>query len=327
MTEPNRSQRLLSDAIARLPPAVARIVAQALARSRTLEREPGWKFDMSAGQPATMSRIKRDLWTYYRQHGIDVPVTFRWYDDLRVRVFLGNDMSLCLYVGGSFEPNEFAFLRSVLRPGMTVIDGGANEGLYSLFAARRVGLSGTVLAIEPSTREYERLLANLALNSLQRVVALKVALGRTAGSALLAVAEAGHEGQNTVGSRVSNPKVATVDHEEVNLTTIDAIVGQRRLDRVDLIKLDIEGSEVDALEGAHTTIDRFKPLLLLEAEDERLAGQGRTKDEFRRVVESYGYRLWVFDASTADLRAAVAPAEPEGNVVAAPADWIPPQPR
>ena len=55
---------------------------------------------------------------------------------------LGNDNSLCLYVCGSFEPNEFAFLDKVLKPGMVFVDVGANDGYYTLFAAQRVGPCG-----------------------------------------------------------------------------------------------------------------------------------------------------------------------------------------
>ena len=116
-----------------------------------------------------MTLLRRDIWAYFRQNGIDTPILFRWYDGLRLMLYLGNDLSLCLYVLGAFEPNEFAFLRSALEPGMVVLDGGANEGLFSLYSARRVGSRGSVLAVEPSRREFERLLANVALNRLDNV--------------------------------------------------------------------------------------------------------------------------------------------------------------
>jgi hypothetical protein len=82
--------------------------------------EPGWYFDIAATDPSWLVQFRRELWTYYRERGIQRPVILRWYDGLRVRVFLGNDMSLCLYVGGSFEPNEFVLLDRILEPGMDI---------------------------------------------------------------------------------------------------------------------------------------------------------------------------------------------------------------
>jgi FkbM family methyltransferase len=306
------------------PVRLIRATAQALARGKPLALEPGWRFDIGAEDTREIAQWRRALWNYYRDHGLDQPVIFRWYDALRIRLFLGNDLSLCLYAGGSFEPNEFTFLRAVLEPGMVLFDGGANDGLYSLYAARRVTPSGVVLAAEPSTREFGRLQANIAVNAVANIRELKVALGGQSGSATLAIAEGGHEGQNTIGSHVSNPTVRTAAHETVELQTIDAIVDEQGLKRLDFVKLDVEGSEVEALNGAVKTISRFQPLMLLEAEDERLASQNRTKADFTSAVRGFGYEMWVFDDDTAQLREPRTMDEPEGNVVAAPRGWRPP---
>lgn len=306
------------------PRRLVEATASAVARSRPLALEPGWHFDVGADDDRQLTQLRRDLWRYFGDNQVEKPVVFRWYDGLRVRLFLGNDLSLCLYAGGSFEPNEFAFLHAVLAPGMAFLDGGANDGLYSLYAATRVGPSGVVLAIEPSAREFGRLKSNIALNRLSNVRPLKLALGREDGEAELAIAEPGHEGQNTIGPRVSNPTVQTTSHETVTVETIDRLVEQQSLDRLDFLKLDVEGSEVDALEGAWSSVARFKPLMLLEAESERLASQNKTKTDFVAAIDDLGYELWVFDSSTAQLRHVRRPDEPEGNTIAAPKGWQPP---
>jgi len=311
--------------VARAPRPLVHAVAQLLARGHTLRLEPGWRFDPGADDHRFATELRRDLWRRYRDARIDEPVVFRWYDGLRIRLFLGNDLSLCLYVGGSFEPNELSFLGAVLEPGMVVVDGGANDGLYTLFAARRVTPSGHVLAVEPSPREVERLSSNLALNRITNASVLNVALGATDGTATLAVAEAGHEGQNTIGARVSNPKVETAAHVTVTVETLDRIVEREKLERLDLVKLDVEGSEVEALRGGGTALARFRPLMLLEAEEERLASQNRTKADLVACLADLDYALWVFDGATAQLRPARMPDEPEGNAVAAPRGWQPPR--
>lgn len=321
----DRLDRLWLAFLRRGPRWLVELAAAIAARSRPLELEPGWHFDFSADDPSRSIRLRRDLWHYYRCRGIDRPVTLRWYDGIRVRSYLGNDMSLCLYVGGSFEPNEFVFLDSILHAGATFVDGGANDGIYSLFAARRVGPSGTVIAIEPSSREHGRLLENIRINKAP-IVPLRAALGRQPGEATLAIAESGHEGQNTIGETVSNPFVHTTAHERVPMITLDQLKRERGLDRIDAIKLDVEGSEIDALLGAQTTISRDRPIILLEAEDERLASQGKTKDDLRALVAEIDYELYVFDHKTGRLRPAAEPGEPEGNAVAAPSGWVPPVP-
>jgi FkbM family methyltransferase len=318
--------RWRSSFLERAPAPVIRSVAGALARGRPLALDPDWRFRWPADDEAQLTLLKRDIWSYYRDHAIDSPVVFRWYDGLRVRLFLGNDLSQSLFVLGSFEPNEFVFLRHVLEPGMVMLDGGANDGLYSLYAARRVGPQGLVLAVEPSAREFARLKANIELNRLENVKPFKLALGSRVGDAHLAVAEARHAGMNTLDPAVApaSPDVWGDTKESVALETIDALVARCGVQRLDVVKLDVEGSEVDALEGAYSAIARFRPTILLEAEDARLATQGRSKDDLVRAMAELDYELWAFDAGSMQLRPAEPPSAVEGNVVAAPRGWRPP---
>jgi len=307
----------------RAPRWALRRVAERNACVRPLGLQPGWYFGVADEDTSREAAFRRELSRYYRDEHILDPIVVRWYEGLKLRLYLGTDMSHCLYIGGSFEPNEFVFLRSVLRPGMVFLDGGANDGVYSLYAARRVGDSGRVIAIEPSSREYERLLSNLRLNKIGNVEALGVALGEAPGSAVLAIAEEGHEGQNTIGERVSNPTVETRAHETVRVETIDGLVDELGLERVDVVKLDVEGSELRALAGGRTTIERFQPLLQVEIEEERLASQETTKEVVLDLLDSLGYRAYVFDSGTGQLRPPIDPDEPEGNVIAGPAAWHP----
>ena len=84
-----------------------------------------------------------------RRGRLAVTVRANWHGGTSVDVTLPSDFGRCLWVAGCFEPNETAFLASVLRPGMTVVDVGANIGLYSLLAAHFVMPGGTVVAVEP----------------------------------------------------------------------------------------------------------------------------------------------------------------------------------
>lgn len=304
-------------------PVLAR-AGRFLARTRPLAPEPGWYFDKSEEDRGALTGARRAIWGRFAAVAAQHPITIAWYDDLRLKLYLGNDLSKCLYVGGSFEPNEFALLDQVLDEAMVVVDGGANDGIYSLFASIRVGPTGRVLAFEPSPREQQRLRVNLGLNDVHNVDVYDAALGASMGRTLLAIAGYGHEGQNTVGEAVSNPNVDTVDRISVPVLTLDDVVREARLERVDLIKLDIEGSEVAALRGADATLRRFTPLLQLEMEESALEKQGSSRRELLQLLASHGYTTWVFDAATGRPRSSEVIAELHGNVICAPAGWEPP---
>ena len=120
----------------RMGGAYAALLAPGEPQPRT---QPRWHFAQEYYEQRRWMACRRGaLWEAARGR-FQVPLTLRWYRGTTVDVTLGNDNSLCLYVCGSFEPNEFAFLDKVLRPGMVFVDVGANDGYYTLFAAQKVG--------------------------------------------------------------------------------------------------------------------------------------------------------------------------------------------
>ena len=294
-----------------------------LSPKQTLDRTPGWTF---AG-PATSNDVgtfaRRLIWSRYRDEQIDMPVEVEWCEGLRIELRVGNDASWSVFVGGEYEPNEIAFLAATLKPGMTLVDVGANEGLFTLVAALRVGDSGRVLALEPSSREFQRLQKNIDLNGLKNVEPLRLALYDHSGHANLSCAEFGHEGLNAIGDRIANAGVAVTGSETVELETLDTLVAARGVDHLDFIKVDAEGSEARILEGAIGTVNRFQPVILLEIEPENLAAQGSTTDGLLELVARIGYRTWVFDSQGQPrLRSSDSPLST--NVIAAPLEWQPP---
>lgn len=217
-----------------------------------------------------------------------------WYNGTRAYVYLGNDISRCLFVGGCIDPNEFAFLDRVMEPGMLFIDVGANDGLYTLFAAPRVG---AVVAVEPSRREFERLRANLELNGLTNVLARQIALSDQPGEGTLSVGGYEHEGQNTLGG-FSYIGVELGYTEKVTLKRLDDFLEEEGLKNIDIIKLDIEGAEFSVLNGARQTLAKSRPLLLLELSDAALQRQGSTSAEVVALLRSLGYETYTFDESS-----------------------------
>lgn len=242
-------------------------------------------------------RLRRAIWGYCSRRKLQRPIVMSWYDNLRVRVFLGNDMSRMLFVGGCIEPNEFFFLSKILRHGMVCVDVGANEGLYSLFAASRVGIQGVVLAVEPSGREFARLKDNLSLNRLHNVRPFRLALFSNTGYGELAIAEYEHEGQNTLGRRIANPLVKSDSIERVQLKRLDELLQEEDISRLDFVKLDVEGAELHVLRGGEEAIRRHQPVLQLEINEQGLHLQATSKEQLFEMLLSWNYRFFSFGHS------------------------------
>jgi FkbM family methyltransferase len=157
---------------------------------------------------------------------------------------------------GEFAEDENELLQSLVGPGQVFIDVGANIGTVTIPLARRVGPTGMVWAIEPQRQVFTLLCANIALNDLTQVKPLFAALGGKAGTAHIAGPDQGLQA-NLGAVRLNTPDAA----EEVSVLTLDAF----RIASCALIKIDVEGMELQVLSGAIETIERFRPVVYFEA--------------------------------------------------------------
>jgi FkbM family methyltransferase len=272
--------------------SASRWLARRIPASPVIRPYPGWRLgsgERRSGSPATW--LRRQLW-----YGIDSAVLTPWICGLRVYAYPRNETSRGLFVTGQYEPNEFCFLARILRPGMVFVDVGANMGLYTLFAAQQVGQQGQVLAIEPSSRECERLLQNVRANSVSNVRLVRKAVSDSSADADLLVAADVRSGHNTLGAFSYDTPLAV--KETVHTERLDAIVSEEGLRRVDVIKMDVESAEVRALRGATGILERFRPLLLIEFADSALGHQGGSSAQIWDFLERQRYRLYEFDART-----------------------------
>lgn len=284
---------------------------------------PGWRFGEEYYDRRLWLACRRGaLWEEAAKNNLVLPLTLPWHDGTMVDVTLGNDNSLCLYVCGSFEPNEFAFVDRFLKPGMVFIDVGANEGYYTLFAARRVGPKGLVIAVEPSSRERASLQRNLDRNRLGNVRVVSSALGARSGVADLRLAQEIHSGHNTLGT-FANEGVIAVNEERVKMETLDAVATDFGLEQIDFVKIDVEGAEGSVVAGARQILGRTRPLMLLEIHDSALRAQGNSAESLLADLRGgLDYEILVFSASTGLVERLVDGASLSANVVAAPRERV-----
>jgi FkbM family methyltransferase len=281
----------------------------------TLRPIPGWHTYW--GVESRSDRLiqgRVNLWSSMKS-----PVLMWWFSDLLIMIWPGNELSRVLFLTGTFEPNELTWVSQTLTEGMTVIDVGAHMGVYSTIASRLVGESGLVIALEPSIREFKRLAFHVTLNDLQNVRCVQVAASDFSGEAILKIAWEENSGHNTFGDFFST-SVELASTEVVRTQTLDALVAAEGLERVDLIKIDVEGHELRVLAGAVETLTRFRPRVLIEVFEETLRRQGTSADEVLAFLRRHGYLLNEFSPETGELVPLSRTAsEQSRNIVALPA--------
>jgi FkbM family methyltransferase len=196
---------------------------------------------------------------------------------------------------GNPENYESALIEQILRPGMTVVDVGANHGMFSLEAAHLVGREGVVHAFEPAPHTRALLLSNLDVNGLTTVRVFPEALGEKPGTARLRVHRE-MSGLNTLAAHdvTWNHQVLVADEiVEVPVTTLDAHAQVHGLERIDFLKIDVEGFELGVLRGARgllraQRIDR----IMLEIGDLTYTNAGVEPAEILAELASLNYPLY-----------------------------------
>jgi FkbM family methyltransferase len=218
-----------------------------------------------------------------------------------------------------FEKRESAFVDSFLRPGMNVVDIGAHHGYYTLLSSRKTGVTGRVVAFEPSQRERKKLLRHLRLNRCGNVVVRDCALGSENGSAELFVVQGTETGCNSLRPpNVDQP----VESLPVKIATLDGCLDLLGINRVDFIKMDVEGGEIEVLKGAAQLLaQRPRPVIMCEVQDIRTTPWGYPARLIVDFLEQRGFRWFSLSA-----KSKLDPMGPEerfdGNYIAVPEERI-----
>ena len=255
---------------------------------KTLEPIIGWS-RYSGDCARSISGWKR-WWIYTR---LKKPLMMKWLDDLRVRIYPANEVYRSLFVQGVYDPNLLVAVMSLLKEGSVLVDIGANMGLFSLLSAKQVGVQGRVLAVEPSSRDFERLVENVKLNGLEEIVTTtRCSISDKAGKVQIAIASEERSGLNTIGREFSSKGVEKLRIEEVEAQTVDQLVLSESLHRLDVLKLDVEGSEVLALKGAQLTIETFRPAIILGSNETTLEACGTHITELATIIRRMHYKAY-----------------------------------
>jgi FkbM family methyltransferase len=196
-----------------------------------------------------------------------------------------------------------------LAPGAVAIDIGANLGEWTVPLARAVGAAGRVLAVEPVPRSAAALDKTLAANALRQVDTLCCAVGDVDGVVDFAVPLVTSARSDT-GTAHVGPAAAGHERLRVPVRRLDPLLAERGYERIDLIKIDVEGHERRVLDGAAASLARFRPALVVETGHEAEGDRTAIADR----LAGLGYRIvgilldhGIADADWAAYRAGLPP--------------------
>ena len=195
----------------------------------------------------------------------------------------------------NYERRCIQLWRAVVVPDAVVIDVGANVGLYTLVAA---SAGASVVAFEPNPPTRRRLERNLALNAAGGRVSVDArALSDVEGVGTLF--DDPHADTNAYNFGLASFSDANVGGagkaKAVQSTTLDRVVLERGIQKIDWIKMDIQGAELLALRGARTALERFRPKVLMEFDPFCANNMGWTRADLDAYLDSVGYSLAPFE--------------------------------
>lgn len=174
---------------------------------------------------------------------------------------------------------------AVLPSGGSAIDIGAHKGAYTFWMARRVGRRGTVLAIEPQRGVAAGLARSVSAWGLHQVHVVNAAASNRSGQGTINIPRDSTHGASMGALEAGR----AVDMTPVRLVTITELVREHTLSRLDFVKIDAEGHEIEIVEGGLDAFQRLRPSLLVESEA-RAHGGGRSHlDRLRDLLEPLGY--------------------------------------
>lgn len=214
---------------------------------------------------------------------------------------------------GAYEPYESTVLSSLAKGSRVIFDVGANVGWYAIQFSRAAGASARVFCFEPVPATHAKLARNVRLNGLEsRIRLFDFGLGERAGTAEFFLPSV--SGSAAASARNLHPE-EQVAQLTVRLDVLDDFVAREAIDRVDLIKCDVEGAELYVLRGAARVIERDKPAIFLEMLRKWARQFDYHPNDVVRLLAQSGYRCWAVGENSVREIDAVNEDTPETNYV------------
>ncbi len=219
--------------------------------------------------------------------------------DLRLKIDRSSFIGSSIYWNGYSSLNELYLLGRLLEPHMVFVDVGANQGEFTLYAAKRLP-AGKVLAFEPVEERYRHLIENVQMNGLENICAYNVGLSDYVGEFEMYMPQDIRRSNQTFNG-LANEGTASVFRSSARpskactarLETFDRVFRESGLSRLDVIKIDVEGAELHVLRGARDAIDQYRPAIIMEMSAESLEAAGHTTGDVIDFLDNLHYELFL----------------------------------
>ena len=194
------------------------------------------------------------------------------------------------------EPAQLV-LYNFVKPGMHIIDIGANIGATTLNFAKRVGVEGKVFSFEPSPYNYKKALENIKLNNFENIKLINQGLGNEKTTTFLYNVNENNRGMQRLLK--DSEDISSYEKTSVEIDTLDRSMQIFNIPTPSLIKIDVEGYEFKVLKGGWETIKNNMPALFIELDDNNLQEQGNNAKELIQYLLEFGYNI--VNAATGSL--------------------------
>ncbi len=246
---------------------------------------------------------------------------------LRYVLYPGENAAAYLDNRGNYEIAETRLCERLLQPGDAAVDVGANIGLYTLLFSSLVGVEGRVHSFEPAPENLRRLRVNLLLNGAENVEAHQAALFSRPGVLTLNLFDSRLGAWHSLGRpELPNPftpgeMIAPTGTVEVEAITLDDYAASAGLERIALLKIDVEGAEPDVLAGATGLLERKAVgAILFEVSLPQAESLGHDPSEPFAQLTQLGYESRTIEPDGRPGRRAERAEARYANYVAVPAD-------
>jgi len=233
----------------------------------------------------------RELVTYAGAYATRIGLLgSEWYEfrpGLWMRLNIRDLVQQTILLEGTWDPLLSSFVLENLDPGDVFIDVGAHVGYFTLLAAQRVGAAGRVLSIEPNPFALEQLRGNVDRNDFRNVLVEGTACGDSRDVVKLYL----HTQSNSSMASLFAGAAAGGTAVEVPCTTLDDLCNELRVQRVRLVKVDVEGAELFVLRGMRRIMNEMRPVIVLELHPKLLQDVGTPLDAVLALLEGHGYTL------------------------------------
>lgn len=194
---------------------------------------------------------------------------------------------------GIYEKNELDFLKQYVKKDWICLDIGANIGFYTLNLSQLISKYGKVYAIEPSPENYKKLQDNISINKLENVVASNIALSSVTGKLNFSTSPDRNSGLGRIGKWKAAKSEVIVDTK-----TLDEFVREHGIAKIDFLKIDIEGHELEFLKGAKRSLQSgLVDRIMIEYCGYILEAKNLSLRYYVNCIEKFGYTATKFNLS------------------------------